>query len=167
MRRLVAAILAGLTLGAAACASGHLPAPAPASSAPGAAAAAAPAKHFSMRMYQMAFLRRGPRWSGADTPERKKLLEGHMANIQRLGGEGKLLIAGPFDVAENAGNDAIVGIFIFDVATKAEAEALVQTDPTIAAGHFAAEVVPWYGPSGLTYDGRDEELARIRAGLQH
>src|SRR5215475_952001 len=116
-----------------------------------------------MKVYQMAFLRRGPRWIADATPERKQLLAGHMANIQRLAVEGKLLIAGPLDAGPDARPDAAVGIFIFDVPTKAEAEALVRTDPTIAAGHFAAEVVPWYGPVGLTYDGRDEELARIKA----
>jgi uncharacterized protein YciI len=141
----------------------------PAATAPLAAAAAAPAapsgatKKFSMRMYYMAILRHGPRWTATDSPERKHLLEGHMANIRRLGAEGKLLIAGPFDVPAGAPADTPVGIFIFDVASQADAEALVQTDPTIAAGHFAAQVLPWYGPSGLSYDGKDDELAKARA----
>jgi uncharacterized protein YciI len=129
----------------------------------GCASAPLPAKPFSMRVYQMAFLSAGPRYIAEDTPERKKLLEGHQANIRRLAADGKLLIAGPLDWPGDD-KDAIVGIFIFDAATKEEAEALCATDPTIAAGHFAARVVPWYGPSGLTYDGRDEELAKIRAG---
>jgi uncharacterized protein YciI len=130
-----------------------------------ACASAPPAstKPFTMRVYQMAFLSVGPRHLAEDTPERKKLLEGHQANIRRLAADGKLLIAGPLDWPSE-GKDAMVGIFIFDVATAAEAEALCKTDPTIAAGHFAVQVVPWYGPSGLTYDGRDQELARIRAG---
>ena len=125
-------------------------------------APAPPAKKFSMRVYQMAILRRGPSWNAERTPEVKQLLAGHMANIRRLAADGKLLIAGPFDVEETAPPDTPVGIFIFDVATREEAAALVATDPTIAAGHFAAEVLPWYGPSGLTYDGRDAELAKLR-----
>jgi len=130
-----------------------------------ACAATTPApKKFSMKMYQMAFLRRGPKWTAEDTPERKKLLAGHMANIRRLGAAGALLIAGPTDVPADAGPQAVIGIFIFDVPTQQEAEALVRSDPTIAAGHFSAEVVPWYGPSGLTFDGREEELAKARAG---
>jgi uncharacterized protein YciI len=157
------ALLSALLLGA--CASAPPVAPAPLAAAAGAPAAPAPAaaKKFSMRMYYMAILRRGPRWTATDSPERKHLLEGHMRNIRRLGAEGKLVIAGPFDVPAGAPADTPVGIFIFDVAAQADAEALVQTDPTIAAGHFAAQVLPWYGPSGLSYDGRDEELTRARA----
>lgn len=127
----------------------------------------APAKKFAMRSYYMAVLRRGPAWIAADTPERKQLLAGHMKTIRRLAADGRLLIAGPFDLPapsdaapEAAPRDTLVGVFLFDVPTQAEAEALVRTDPTIAAGHFAAQVLPWYGPRGLTYDGRDEERAK-------
>jgi uncharacterized protein YciI len=128
---------------------------------------APPAKHFSMKGYQMAILRKGPKWSGANTPEIAKLLQGHMANIKRLSGSGKLLIAGPFDIPEDAPPETPVGIFIFDVESTAEAQALVATDPTIKAGHFAAELLPWYGPAGLTYDGREEEMAKNRAERAH
>jgi len=113
-----------------------------------------------MRVYYMALLRKGPKWTGERSPAVKQLLAGHMANIRRLGAERKLLIAGPFDLPDGAPVTAPVGIFIFDVATQAEADALVRTDPTIEAGHFAADVYPWYGPSGLTFDGRDEELKK-------
>jgi hypothetical protein len=37
--------------------------------------AAVPAKHFSMKGYQMAILRKGPKRSGANTPEIAKLLQ--------------------------------------------------------------------------------------------
>jgi len=121
------------------------------------------AKPFSMRMYYLALLRQGPKWSADRTPAVKALLAGHMANMKRLGVERKLLVAGPFEVADDAPRPALVGLFVFDVASKEEAERLVSTDPTIAAGHFAAEVIPWYGPSGLTYDGRDVELRKNAA----
>ena len=39
------------------------------------------------------------------------------------------------------------------MATQEEAEALMRTDPAIIAGRFTMEVLPWYGPAGLTYDG--------------
>ena len=116
-----------------------------------------------MRMYTLVILRKGPRWAPR-SPEVKALLEGHMANIRRLGAAGKLLIAGPTDGGEGAPDDTPVGIFIFDTASIQEATELAATDPTVAAGHFAAQVLEWYGPQGLTYDGQAEELAKLRAG---
>lgn len=112
-------------------------------------------KKFQMRTYYMAFLRRGPAWTAEKTPESKAAFEGHMANINRLAACGKLLIAGPFDHPANPPADAIAGIFIFDVPTLEEAVALTQTDPAVKAGRFTVEVLPWYGPAGLTYDGHE------------
>jgi uncharacterized protein len=116
-------------------------------------ATVAPEKKFSMRTYYMAFLRRGPAWTKERTPEAVEASKGHMANIERLAKCGKLVIAGPFDVPADAPPDALAGIFIFDVATREEALALSQQDPAVKAGRFAIEVLPWYGPTGLTYEG--------------
>jgi hypothetical protein len=44
-------------------------------------------------------------------------------------------------------------MFIFDVATREEAVALTQQDTAVKAGRFAIEVLPWYGPTGLTSAG--------------
>ncbi|MDY7226865.1 YciI family protein [Hyalangium rubrum] len=112
-----------------------------------------PREEFKMRTYYMAFLRRGPAWSAERTPEAVAAGEGHMANIHRLAACGKLLIAGPFDVGANPPKDALAGLFIFDVQTMEEAVALTQTDPAVKAGRFTIEVMPWYGPAGLTYTG--------------
>ncbi|NMO18902.1 hypothetical protein HPC49_15090 [Pyxidicoccus fallax] len=112
-----------------------------------------PEKKFSMRTYYMAFLRRGPAWTKERTPEAIEAGKGHMANIERLAKCGKLVIAGPFDVPADAPSDALAGIFIFDVATREEAVALTAQDPAVKAGRFTIEVLPWYGPTGLTYEG--------------
>ena len=118
-----------------------------------AAQAETPATEFKMRTYYVAFLKRGPAWSAERTPEAVAAGEGHMANIKRLADCGKLLIAGPFDVGPTPPADALAGLFIFDVPTLEEAVALTQTDPAVKAGRFTIEVMPWYGPSGLTYGG--------------
>ena len=115
--------------------------------------AEAPPKKFSMRTYYMAFLRRGPAWTKERTPEALEAGKGHMANIDRLARCGKLVIAGPFDVPADAPADALAGIFIFDVATREEAVALTAQDPAVKAGRFTIDVLPWYGPTGLTYEG--------------
>jgi len=63
-----------------------------------------------------------------------------MANINRLYYEGILKAAGPF--GEN--NNQWRGLFIFDCATREEAEQITQTDPAVAAGLFEVEITPWF-----------------------
>lgn len=140
-----------VALALAACAGTSTPPPA----APCPAAPAA--KPFAMKSYSFVMLRRGPSWSAQETPESKKLFEGHMANIKAMARAGKLVLAGPFDADEKA-TDAYAGVFIFDVTDPAELKALLANDPAIAAGRLVPEILSWYGPAGLTYDGRDEAL---------
>ena len=67
-----------------------------------------------------------------------------MQNIIRMATEGTLVLAGPFlDQGE------VRGIYIFNVATVAEAEALTNTDPAIQAGRLVMELHPWYGSAAL------------------
>jgi len=155
MRPLLLSILLASSIG---CATGTAAQPAAAQSTQ----PESPPKKFQMRTYYMAFLRRGPAWSAERTPEAVAASEGHMANIQRLAACGKLLIAGPFDVGANPPSDALAGIFIFDVPTLEEAVALTQTDPAVKAGRFTIEVMPWYGPAGLTYDGHEPSKPGVR-----
>ena len=57
---------------------------------------------------------------------------------------------------------ALAGIFVFDVPTIEEARALAGDDPAVKAGRLTVEVVPWYGPVGLTYDGHEIGAAKPR-----
>jgi len=96
-----------------------------------------------MRTYVMAFLKAGPNRE-RPSDEAQKLQAAHRANIRRLAAEGKLVLAGPF-----ADNGELRGIYIFDVATVAEAEAMTRTDPAILAGQLVMELHPWYGSAAL------------------
>lgn len=101
------------------------------------------ADDYGMRTYVMAFLKSGPNRSR--TPEEAQNLQrAHMANINRLAAEGKLVLAGPF-----ADNGTLRGIYVFDVPTVAEAEALTKSDPAIQAGSLVMELHPWYGSAAL------------------
>ena len=101
------------------------------------------ADDMGMRKYVMAFLKRGPN-RAKDPAEAKTLQAGHMANIQRMAKEGKLVVAGPFlDTGE------FRGIYVFNVETVAEAEALTKTDPAIQAGTLVMELHPWYGSAAM------------------
>ena len=101
------------------------------------------ADDYGMRQYVMALLKAGPN-RDRSPEEARKLQAGHMANINRLAAEGKLVLAGPF-----ADNGPLRGIYIFDVTTVAEAEALTKTDPAIQAGSLVMELHPWYGSAAL------------------
>ena len=68
-----------------------------------------------------------------------------MANIEKLAKEGKLVVAGPFYKNEKDYR----GIFIFNVKTLEEAQALLETDPAISAKLLEAEMYQWYGSAAL------------------
>ncbi|HEY9009156.1 YciI family protein [Ohtaekwangia sp.] len=64
-----------------------------------------------------------------------KIMEGHMANINRLAKEGKLLAAGPF---EGGG-----GIFILNTKSNEEAKQWLSTDPGVQANRWNIEILPF------------------------
>lgn len=101
------------------------------------------ADEYGMRRYVMAFLMRGPN-QDQDSLTAANLQKAHLENIGRLSEEGKLCLAGPF-----FGDGELRGIYIFNVETIEEAEALTNTDPAIAAGRLEMELKPWYGSAAL------------------
>jgi uncharacterized protein YciI len=66
----------------------------------------------------------------------KKIQDGHMANIERLAKEGKLISAGPF---EGGG-----GIFIFKSKSIEQVNEWLKTDPGVAANRWRIEVLPYF-----------------------
>jgi len=101
------------------------------------------ADDYGMKRYVMAFLKKGP---NRDIPETKaaELQNAHLANIGKLAEAGKLVLAGPF-----FGEGELRGIYIFNVATIAEAEALTKSDPAIKAGSLVMELKEWYGSAAV------------------
>src|SRR6266436_7560516 len=54
--------------------------------------------------FQMAILKKGPKWTGLQAPETQKILHQHLINVLALLDSGKAVIAGPFgDDTEHAG----------------------------------------------------------------
>ncbi len=101
------------------------------------------ADEYGMKKYIMAFLKMGPNRS-SDSTEAAQLQMAHMANIERMAEEGKLVLAGPF-----FGGDSLRGIYIFNVNSIEEAEALTNSDPAIQAGSLQMELKEWYGSAAL------------------
>jgi uncharacterized protein YciI len=96
-----------------------------------------------MKKYVMAFLKKGPK-RDHDSFTAVNIQKGHMANIQRMADEGKLILAGPF-----MDDGDLRGIYIFNVETVEEAQELTKTDPAIQAGRLIMELHPWYGSAAL------------------
>ena len=101
------------------------------------------ADEYGMRKYVLAFLKRG---SGRPTDAKKarELQAAHLRNIDRMAAEGRLVLAGPF-----LDDGDLRGIYIFNVATIAEAAELTRSDPAIQAGSLVMELKEWYGPAAL------------------
>ena len=106
------------------------------------------ADDYGMKKYVMAFLKSGP-VKIQDPVQRKDLQRMHLKNIMRLAAEGKLIVAGPF-----LDDQAMRGIFIFNVETVDEARLLAETDPAVKAGTLVLELHPWYGSAALVETSR-------------
>ena len=97
-----------------------------------------------MRYYVLALLYRGPNATTVSAEESKKLQAGHMANIQKLAGGKKLILAGPM-----GGKGDLRGSFLFDTADMKQAQEWCDVDPAIKAGTLRVELHPWYSAKGI------------------
>jgi len=89
--------------------------------------------------FQMAILKKGPKWTGPQRPETQKILHQHLINVLALLDSGKAVIAGPF------GDDTeLAGIFILRTSSSDEAKTWVDGDPAVKAGLFVVEMHPWW-----------------------
>lgn len=84
--------------------------------------------------YTFVFLNTNEARAELPKAEVDSLQAGHMANINRLVKDRKMIAAGPF----YGGG----GIFLFDTNLQ-ETLAVLDTDPAIAAGRFTLEVIPF------------------------
>jgi uncharacterized protein YciI len=87
------------------------------------------------------FLNNKPDKAKLAEEEVKKIMDGHMANINRLAKEGKLISAGPFDGGG--------GIFIFKSNSIDQVREWLTTDPGVQANRWNVEVLPYYPQHGL------------------
>ncbi|WP_447734379.1 YciI family protein [Rhodanobacter soli] len=85
---------------------------------------------------------------GTDHPEslaaRKSARPAHMARLQQLHDEGRMLLAGPFPAvdAEDPGPAGFSGsLIVAEFASLAEAEAWASADPYLAAGVYRETTV--------------------------
>ena len=101
-----------------------------------------------IKQFWLVVLKTGPKDKEiTDTTERNKIFAGHFGNMERLYNEGVLKAAGPFGKNDFTWR----GLFILDCKTKEEAEAYVKTDPSVAAGVFIVDIVPWFSEASGSF----------------
>lgn len=99
---------------------------------------------YGMKMYFLVILKTGSNQI-TDKEKTAELFKGHMANISKLVKDGKMVIAGPL----GKNDKQYRGIFVLNVKTKEEAEALLEGDPVLKEKLMEAEIYPWYGSAAL------------------
>jgi uncharacterized protein YciI len=79
-------------------------------------------------------VRTGPSWDPGKPAAAQTHFKEHSANIRRLGAEGRLALGGRFGE---------LGMLLVRAGSEAEARALFDADPSVAAGTFRLEVNEW------------------------
>lgn len=91
----------------------------------------------------LGFLVRGPNTT-QDKAAAAEIQKGHLAYMDALHAQGKLVVAGPF-----ADQGAARGLVVYRVKDVAEAKALAAEDPAVKAGRLVLEAYPWMTFKGI------------------
>ncbi len=102
------------------------------------------ADDYGMKSYILIILKTGSNII-EDKAVTDSLFRGHMATINKLAKEGKLVVAGPLQKNDKTYR----GIYILNVKTIEEANELLITDPAIKAKILDTEIFQWYGSAAL------------------
>ena len=97
---------------------------------------------YEMKQYWLTFLYKGPN-RNQDSATAARIQKAHIANIERLASEGKIIMAGPMGY-----NRDLQGIFIINAKDSAEATSFIKTDSAVILGRLRFEVHPWWTAKG-------------------
>ena len=112
------------------------------------AAAHEQARAMGRALYYVYLLKKGPTWSPDSTAEIDALQEAHLANLNRLRQEGKLVLNGPLlDAFQLSGE--IRGIGVLKATSMDEARSWIGTDPMVRVGRLVFELHAWMVPQGV------------------
>lgn len=95
-----------------------------------------------MKRYWLVLLKKGPNRT-QDSASAAKIQSAHLANIEKLAKEGKIIMAGPMGM-----DGDLRGIFIMDCKDSSEVEQLVRTDTAVITGRLIMEYYPWWSNKG-------------------
>ncbi len=106
------------------------------------------ARSMGMAVYYIYLLKKGSNWSPDSTPEIEALQAAHLANLKRLGDEGKLVLNGPLlDSFQWSGE--IRGIGVLKARSMDEAQEWISTDPMVKVGRLVFELHAWMVARGI------------------
>jgi uncharacterized protein YciI len=97
-----------------------------------------------MKQYWLVMLLKGPNRTH-DKATAQRIQTAHLANIDKLWKEGKVVMAGPMGYKYDAD---LRGIFIMDAKDSATAASYVMTDSAVITGRLRFELHPWWTQTG-------------------
>ena len=89
--------------------------------------------------FQMALLKRGPKWTTEPSRERAEMRQRHVAYLRSMLESNKLMIAGGI-----RDDNVLIEVHIFRTKSAEEATAWLNADPAVAAGYLVPELHPWW-----------------------
>ena len=92
----------------------------------------------AMMQFQMALLKRGPKWSPEPSRERAEMRQRHLAHLRSMIESNKLTIAGAI-----RDDNELLEVHIFRTTSAEEATTWLNQDPAIAGGYLVPELHPW------------------------
>jgi uncharacterized protein YciI len=96
------------------------------------------AQEHKMVKFQMAIMKKGPKWDSTAEAQRNQILHQHLRNVIALLQSGKAVAAGPF-----SGDSNVIGLFILRAASPEEAKTWIDADPAVKAELMVGEMHPW------------------------
>jgi uncharacterized protein YciI len=88
-----------------------------------------------MTPYFLGLLVKGPKFTGANTPEEMEIMKQHLAYLRTQLEKGVYVVAGP---ATDAGR--ALGMMLVRATNADEARRIITADPAVQAGRFALEL---------------------------
>jgi uncharacterized protein YciI len=115
---------------------------------------------FKLVQFQMALLKRGPKWTGESNAHTKQLETDQRDYANSLIESGKAAIAGRFD-----DDGDIRGVYILRTASAEEAKTWTNNSPVVKSGHLVAEMHPWWAEDVMKKTATPEKFTRAYFGF--
>lgn len=89
--------------------------------------------------YVVGIRRKGPAWKAdMNTPEGRRMIQGHIEVLRKMVATRKLIAAGPFGDPTD-----LRGLLLFRNCTVEEARRMASEDPVVKSGQITMEYHPW------------------------